>query len=118
MSSVVHFFGYFFFFPFSGSMATEARSRRQVLVSFSAIVPLMTVVNYSVQDILGPDQRVFVGIELILMVGSMLGGGGAWISVVSQLGGALGGYLMLLYWRWRPPSFKRKKSPPHIRRVH
>src|SRR6185436_8175167 len=32
-------------------------------VAFSAILPLMTVVNYSVQDILGPDQRVFVGTE-------------------------------------------------------
>ena len=32
-------------------------------VAFSAIVPLMTVVNYSVQDILGPDQAVFVGME-------------------------------------------------------
>ena len=34
-----------------------------VIVAFSAIVPLMTVVNYSEQDILGPDQRVFVGFE-------------------------------------------------------
>jgi glycerol transport system permease protein len=34
-----------------------------VIVAFSAIVPLMTVVNYSVQDILGPEQRVFVGFE-------------------------------------------------------
>jgi glycerol transport system permease protein len=33
------------------------------MVSFSAIIPLMTVVNYSVQDILGPEQRVFVGSE-------------------------------------------------------
>jgi glycerol transport system permease protein len=33
------------------------------VVAFSAVVPLMTVVNYSVQDILGPDQRVFVGRE-------------------------------------------------------
>ncbi len=33
------------------------------LVAFSAIVPLMTVVNYSVQDIFGPDDRVFVGAE-------------------------------------------------------
>ena len=32
-------------------------------VAFSALIPLMTVVNYSVQDILGPDQRVFVGME-------------------------------------------------------
>ena len=33
------------------------------LVAFSAIVPLMTVVNYSVQDIFGPEDRVFVGAE-------------------------------------------------------
>ena len=31
-------------------------------VAFSAIIPLMTVINYSVQDILGPNQRVFVGL--------------------------------------------------------
>ncbi|HEU0199142.1 MAG TPA: sugar ABC transporter permease [Burkholderiaceae bacterium] len=34
-----------------------------VVVAFSAIVPLMTVVNYSVQDVLGPGQRYFVGLE-------------------------------------------------------
>lgn len=34
-----------------------------ISVAFSAVVPLMTVVNYSVQDILGPDQRVWVGSE-------------------------------------------------------
>lgn len=34
-----------------------------ISVAFSAIIPLMTVVNYSVQDILGPGQRVFVGLE-------------------------------------------------------
>jgi glycerol transport system permease protein len=34
-----------------------------LVVAFSAVVPLMTVVNYSVQDILGPEQRVFVGRE-------------------------------------------------------
>lgn len=34
-----------------------------VCVAFSAILPLMTVVNYSVQDILSPDRRVFVGTE-------------------------------------------------------
>ncbi len=32
-------------------------------VAFSAIVPLMTVVNYSVQDIMSPERRVFVGTE-------------------------------------------------------
>lgn len=34
-----------------------------VIVAFSAILPLMTVVNYSVQDIFGPGNRVFVGTE-------------------------------------------------------
>lgn len=34
-----------------------------ISVAFSAIIPLMTVVNYSVQDIFGPNQRVWVGNE-------------------------------------------------------
>ncbi len=34
-----------------------------ICVAFSAILPLMTVVNYSVQDIFGPERRVFVGTE-------------------------------------------------------
>lgn len=34
-----------------------------ISVSFSAIIPLLTVINYSVQDILGPGQRVWVGNE-------------------------------------------------------
>ena len=34
-----------------------------VCVAFSAIIPLMTVVNYSVQDIISPERRVFVGTE-------------------------------------------------------
>jgi glycerol transport system permease protein len=34
-----------------------------VCVAFSAILPLITVVNYSVQDIISPERRVFVGTE-------------------------------------------------------
>lgn len=34
-----------------------------VLVAFSAIIPLMTVVNYSVQDVLDANTRFFVGDE-------------------------------------------------------
>ncbi len=34
-----------------------------ICVAFSAILPLMTIVNYSVQDIISPDRRVFVGTE-------------------------------------------------------
>ncbi|MCO7516865.1 sugar ABC transporter permease [Pseudomonas guariconensis] len=34
-----------------------------VLVAFSAVVPMMTVVNYSVQDIFDPSNRYFVGTD-------------------------------------------------------
>lgn len=34
-----------------------------VCVAFSAILPLMTVVNYSVQDVISPSRAVFVGTE-------------------------------------------------------
>lgn len=34
-----------------------------IIVAFSAIIPLMTVVNYSVQDIFDPYTRYFVGTE-------------------------------------------------------
>jgi len=34
-----------------------------LIVAFSAVIPLMTVVNYSVQDIFGPGQRLFIGTE-------------------------------------------------------
>ncbi|RLB19555.1 MAG: sugar ABC transporter permease [Deltaproteobacteria bacterium] len=34
-----------------------------VIVAFSAIIPLLTVINYSVQDILAPGQSVFVGTD-------------------------------------------------------
>ncbi|SLN27354.1 carbohydrate ABC transporter permease [Oceanibacterium hippocampi] len=39
-----------------------------VIVAMSAIIPLMTVVNYSVQDIFGPGNRVFVGAEWFIDV--------------------------------------------------
>jgi len=34
-----------------------------LLVGFNAVIPLMTVVNYSVQDIFDPTHRVFVGAD-------------------------------------------------------
>jgi glycerol transport system permease protein len=34
-----------------------------LLVAFSAIIPIMTVVNYSIQDIFDPNHAVFVGTE-------------------------------------------------------
>jgi glycerol transport system permease protein len=37
-------------------------------VAFSAILPLMVVVNYSVQDIISPERRVFVGTEWFVAI--------------------------------------------------
>src|SRR3546814_6046132 len=37
-------------------------------VAFSAVIPLMTVVNYSVQDVFSPTRSVFVGTEWFSMV--------------------------------------------------
>ncbi|TDD08822.1 sugar ABC transporter permease [Nonomuraea deserti] len=34
-----------------------------VSVAFTAVIPLMTVVNYSVQDVFSPSERIFVGLE-------------------------------------------------------
>jgi glycerol transport system permease protein len=34
-----------------------------VTVAFTAVIPLMVVVNYSVQDVFGPGNRLFVGTE-------------------------------------------------------
>jgi len=34
-----------------------------ICVAFSAVLPLMTIVNYSVQDIISPTQKVFVGMD-------------------------------------------------------
>jgi len=39
-----------------------------VIVAFSAVIPLMTVVNYSVQDIFGPGNRAWVGTEWFVQV--------------------------------------------------
>lgn len=39
-----------------------------ICVAFSAVLPMMTVVNYSVQDIISPERRVFVGTEWFAMV--------------------------------------------------
>jgi hypothetical protein len=60
-------------------------------VAFSAILPLMTVVNYSVQDIISPERRVFVGTE--------------WFAAVmrdEELHSALLRQIIFSFWRcWR-----------------
>jgi glycerol transport system permease protein len=34
-----------------------------LVVSFTALLPLMTVANYAIQDIFSPDNRLFVGMK-------------------------------------------------------
>ncbi len=88
-----------------------------MLVAFGVLFPNRQILIYGVLPVrMRNAVLIFAGIELFLMLGSL--GSVAWISNLASLGGALGGYLMILFWRWRPPSFKRKKTPTHIRRVH
>ena len=90
-----------------------------MLVAFGVLFPNQTIMLYFVAQVtMRTAVWVFIGLEVIMMLGQMFNGTNAWVSQVAQLGGALGAYLMILYWRWRPPSFKRKKPPTHIRRVH
>ena len=90
-----------------------------LLVATGILFPHRPIRLFFVLDV---TQRVavwiFVGIDVFLMLGDFSNGSGAWVRDLGQFGGALGGYLMLLYWRWRPPSRKRPKPPSHIRRVH
>lgn len=90
-----------------------------LLVAVGILFPQRTIRLYFVIEV---TQRVAswvgIGILVFIALGRFANGSGPWASSLGILGGALGGYLMLLYWRWRPPSFRRKKPPTHIRRVH
>ena len=106
-------------FPTAAPLMGLASVAYGMLVAFGILFPNQRVMLYFVAEVtMRTAVWVFIGIGVIMMVGQMFNGTAAWVSQVAQLGGALGGYLMLLYWRWRPPSFKRKKPPTHIRRVH
>ena len=90
-----------------------------MLVAFGVLFPNRLISLYFVAQVrMRTAVLIFAGILVFQMLGDMGSLSGAWIEGLSQFAGALGGYLMILYWRWRPPSFKRKKSPPNIRRVH
>ena len=55
---------------------------------------------------------VFGGIELLLgsgLLDSLLGSGGGNIAHFAHLGGMVGGFLMIRYWRGHPPFGKRRR---------
>ena len=88
-----------------------------MLVAFGILFPHRRILLYFIAEVtMRTAVLIFIGIEVFIMLGNLATHSAGWISEVAHLGGALGGYLMLLYWRWRPPSFRRKKPP--IRRVH
>jgi membrane associated rhomboid family serine protease len=89
-----------------------------LLVAFAVLFPNRPLMLYFIAQVrMRTAVMVFIGIEIFIMLGNLGNSSGAWIANLSHLGGALGGYLMILYWRWRPPSFRRGKKPP-LRRVH
>ena len=86
-----------------------------MLVAFGVLFPNRRLMLYFVAEVsMRTAVLVFIGIEVFMMLGNLTSAT-AWIGNLAHLGGALGGYLMILYWRWRPPSFKKK---PPLRRVH
>lgn len=85
-----------------------------MLAAFGILFPNRPLLLYFVAQVkMRTAVLVFIGIEVFIMLGNL--GSGAWIGNLAHLGGALGGYLMILYWRWRPPSRRRGSSP--VRRV-
>ncbi len=86
-----------------------------MLVAFGVLFPNRPIMLYFIAQVrMRTAVLIFAGILVFQMIGDMGSLSGAWIDGLAQFAGALGGYLMILYWRWRPPSFRRK-SP--IRRV-
>ena len=85
-----------------------------MLVAFGMLFPSRRILLFFVAQVtMRQAVWIFIGIEVFLMLGNFFTASGAWVSDVAHLGGALGGWLMLMWWRHRPPS--RRKSP--IRRV-
>jgi membrane associated rhomboid family serine protease len=85
-----------------------------MLVAFGMLFPNRRILLFFVADVtMRQAVWIFIAIEVFLGLGNFFTASGAWITDVAHLGGALGGWLMLMWWRHRPPS--RRKSP--IRRV-
>ena len=103
----------------SAAMFDSSSITMGLLVAVGILFPQRPIRLYFVIEVtMRVAAWIGVGILVFIALGRFGNGSGAWAPTLGILGGALGGYLMLLYWRWRPPSFKRKRAPTHIRRVH
>lgn len=82
-----------------------------LLLAFGVLFPHRPILLFFVMQ---TDMRtavlVFGALEVVLALSSGVSG----LSSIAHLGGMLGGWLMILWWRHRPP-FHRK--PPKVRRV-
>lgn len=86
-----------------------------MLVAFGILFPNRRILLFFIAEVTMRNAvLIFIGMEVFLMLGNMFTASGAWITDLAHLGGALGGYLMLLWWRYRPPSRRKTSS---IRRV-
>ena len=83
------------------------------LLAFGMLFPRRPILLFFVMQ---TDMRtaciVFGVLQVVLVLAS---GGMGFVSNLAHLGGMLGAWLVILWWRHRPPPFKRK-SPP-VRRV-
>jgi len=79
-----------------------------MLMAFGVLFPHRRILLFFVADVTMRNAVfIFIGIEIFIMLNDMFSGSAGWVSSVAHLGGMLGGYLMILWWRHRPPSHRR-----------
>jgi membrane associated rhomboid family serine protease len=89
-----------------------------MLLAFGVLFPQQRIMLYFVADVtMRTAVLVFFGIEVFMMLGSVAAASGRWVADLAQLAGAGGAWLMILWWRHRPPPLRRRAKPP-VRRVH
>ena len=103
------------FFFVAAPLAGASGAVFGMLIAFAILFPNRRILLFFVADVTMRNAVfIFIGIELFIMLGDMATSAAGWVSNVAHLGGMLGAWLMILWWRHRPPSFKRGST---IRRV-
>lgn len=103
------------FFFVAAPLAGASGAVFGMLIAFAILFPTRRILLFFVADVTMRNAVfIFIGIELFIMLGDMATSAAGWVSNVAHLGGMLGAWLMILWWRHRPPSFRRGST---IRRV-